>query len=186
LLKLWEPIVARQRKYPERKIRSELLQTLAARWERELPETFRLSFEASIRGAKGAVRETRISAGHMRSDDPDWEGDDETGAAILTQQALADSRGCRLIGVVMHAIFSLHALGRRFERWRERDDTALIRDMSGILTIDPRTKPEGYEFICKFDHAEDSGWRGYVGFFEQRRENVPPEEHKVVLVRTWV
>ena len=95
LSKLWEPIAARQRKYPERKIRSELLQTLAARWERELPGTFRLSFEASIRGAKGAVRETRISAGHMRSDDPDWEGDDETGAAILTQQALADSRSLR-------------------------------------------------------------------------------------------
>jgi hypothetical protein len=182
---LWAPIIARQRKYPDRKIRPELLQTFAQGWECELSAAFRLAYQATIKGAKGTISETRISISHLRpKDDPDWP-DKEAGASILTQQAMTDSHGVRLLEPpVVRAMFSLHAVARRIERGRGREDTALMRDMSCILARAPDTAPPGFKFIHKFTHADDSGWRGHFGIIEPER--IAPAAQKTVLVRTWV
>jgi hypothetical protein len=176
---LLRPVKDRHARHPGRKLRPEMLTELGRRWRNEAPKRFRIAFAVHVNGAKGAITERRLGIGRMeRIDDPDWTGH-EDGVWICEARFVAGNDGASSHHALL-ANFSLHAIGRWFQRSGRLADELLMRDMNLVANIDIGKHPGGGGVKVVTDQ-DGGGWRGRLAMVEDGER-----EHRLIVVRTWL
>ena len=94
------------------------------------------------------------------------------------RRLVADSHGAHPTSRMICA-FSQHALARRFQRGRDADDAAIMRDMGLVAGVDVASLPEGSSVRITTD-ADNGGWRGRLARL------AGDSDHRIIAVRTGV
>jgi hypothetical protein len=176
---LLRPVKDRHARCPGRKLRPEMLTELGRRWRYHMPTKFRISFTAHTATAKGTITERRLGIGRIeRVDDPDWTGH-EDGVWICEARFVAGNAGANSHHALL-SNFSMHAIGRWFQRSGRSSDELLMRDMNLVANIDISKHPGGGG-VKIITGADGGNWRGRLAMVEDGER-----EHRVIVVRTWL
>jgi hypothetical protein len=178
--RLVEPVRVRLKRYPNRKLRRELLIDLERQWRCGVPTRFRLSYSAKLDSGWGEIAERRVTAGQTRRiNDPEWRGLEDD-VSIVETQLLAMPGRFRLHSTTL-CTFSQHAVARRLQRGVGIDDEALITDLAVVAAIDVDQVPadEGFKIVTD---RHGSSWRGRVAKQQEQDGTIT----RMISVRTWL
>ena len=109
--RLIAPIDGRLRRFPERKMRPEMLADLIQSWRLLGCRDFRLNLDAKLERTRCALVERRVFAGRMRFLDADWDGE-EPDVAVTAINLSIDGNRFNLHSRIL-CTFSMHCSGRR-------------------------------------------------------------------------
>jgi hypothetical protein len=114
-------------------------------WRLEVPAEHRVAFNVTMRGGRAHLRELLFLA--SQSNKPTWEPDSWEDGIVLTalRVMLAAPRKMTMEERDL-STFSLHAIGRRFQRGENASDRtadAVKRDVAALAAHDPDTMPAG-------------------------------------------
>ena len=176
--RLIAPIDARLRKFPERKMRPEMLADLIQSWRFLDCRDFRLNLDAKLERTRCTLVERRVFAGRTRFLDADWDGEEPDVA--VTEISLSIDGNRFNLGSRILCTFSMHAVARRLQRAQDGSDAALLQDMKVAASIDHSTlSGSGFKVVTD---EEGGGWRGSV----VRMSSNNGEPMPVLSVRTWL
>jgi hypothetical protein len=164
------PVNARRKRYPNRPLRTELLDTLAVQWRTRAPQRFRISFSAQIDHARAVLRERRLGIGRLDATDLA-----EPGCSVVEMMFVADRDGVRRPTRIL-AVFSLHAIATKFARGSAIDDATIIADMGMVSDID-------------LDRLGPAGGGVRVGHWRGRMATIADADggrRRIVAVHTWL
>jgi hypothetical protein len=177
--RLIEPVQERLRRYPQRKVRPEMIAALIERWRFMDSRDFRTHIEARLERTRASLTERRVAAGKLRPTDPDWQGDGEPDVSISEFNVQVDGSRFRVRSRLC-CTFSLHALARRYQRHPDCDDAAVLHDMELVARVDQaRLTPGGFKVVTD-EHG--GGWRGRV----VRILDDDGDPMRVLSIRTWL
>ena len=176
--RLIAPIDARLRKFPERKMRPEMLSDLIQSWRFLDCRDFRLNLDAKLERTRCTLVERRVFAGRTRFLDADWDGEEPDVA--VTEISLSIDGNRFNLGSRILCTFSMHAVARRLQRAQDGSDAALLQDMKVAASIDHSTlSGSGFKVVTD---EEGGGWRGSVVQMSSNNGEPMP----VLSVRTWL
>jgi hypothetical protein len=182
LLALRRPVVARFRRQPYSGLRDGTLRDLWRQWE-AIPRRFRLAMNHDIdrRGRRGMIEELHLAPCNLTT--PDWVAR-ERSTLVGCWRLQVDKNALiwepHEFGVVGH-----HALGRRFQRGRDRAIEAVVADLLALALTDINDTerfPEGAPFRIA---AGDGFWLGETATVEMMSDHAP-EAHVQFVVRTYI
>ena len=124
------------------------------RWRCEVPSRYRLAYQADLDPKRGSITEVRLEAGRITRDDWARGGREEDIFAVRYKLTLSPIK----MHVQTVCSYSLHALGRRYQRGRDCDDASILRDIRLGVLVDPDKVPEDEGVIVRTD-SEGGGWR---------------------------
>ena len=132
---LLEPVHYRLKRFPERKLRPEMLAAVVQGWRYMDARNFRLDLTAKLDRTRAMLTERRLVAGRMRRPgDPNWRGAEDD-VAVNAISLLVVGNDAKLHTSTL-CTFSLHALARRIQRGVDSDDAALLFDMDVVAKVD--------------------------------------------------
>jgi hypothetical protein len=172
------PAQQRLRKFPQRKLRPEMLTELVQGWRYMQSRNFRTHLAAKLERTRCSISERRAVAAHMKLHEG-WENEEP---AIGISEITMTANGNRLhAGARMRCTFSLHALARRYQRGLDCDDAALLLDMELVAQLDADACDVGTGYKITTDE-HGGGWRGRT----VRVRGDDGHEQRVLSVRTWL
>lgn len=159
------------------KVRHETLAGALRDWRHNVPSQFRLGdLQHELHGFCLDIGEIRLLSGELR--DHAWAVDaKEPSLSVELVTLCINKRECSLTGETL-AVFSLHALARRYERCRHTSTGDVLRDITRVVKQHKTLlKYQNFEVQCIAGH-----WRGQVATAHSPGEVT----RKVLTVRTYV
>ena len=182
---LLAPIMDRYERYPLRNQRPELIDALVKQWDK-LPSKFRL--HCGIQRKKSTqleIFEIRVAQSNIRHDDWAEEFKEPNlciANVLLTLGVEQISKRVRFKPLSFHMthIISMHAVGRRYQRYPQCvADDDILADIRCLLEVQPDRKLADTSIVVGNERGE---WRGQHMMVAVRGD--PP--HPCVAIRTFV
>ena len=139
--RLIAPIDARLRKFPERKMRPEMLADLIQSWRFLDCRDFRLNLDSKLERKRCALVERRVFAGRTRFLDADWDGE-EPDVAVTEISLSIDGNRFNLRSRILYVLDAWPSRGVCSGR-RTVSDVALLHDINVAASIDHSTLSGG-------------------------------------------
>ena len=185
VLALHRPVQARLRRRPTSFLRDGTLTALAGAWE-AVPRRFRIAMKSQIdrRGRIGTIAEAFFSGCDIVADD--WATPER--AVMVEMSRFEVTPKCVRFTPIDYASVGFHALGRRYERGRDRSPDAVLADLkvlaSAAIGNDKRYR-DGAGFRLRVAHGYWLGVLGDVMIAEGR--DAPLEDGGTqFVVRTYI
>ena len=179
LLALRGPVVARFRRQPRSPLREGTLRDVRRAWE-AIPRRFRLAMNHDIdrRGRRGLIEELFIAPCNLR--EKTWSAMERS--TLIAAWRLQVDKAKLIWEPQDFAVVGHHALGRRFERGRNRTHAAVVADLKVLVETDINDTerfPENAPFRIA---AGDGFWAGETAAVETSDSGVSVQ----FVVRTYI
>lgn len=185
ILALHRPVQARLVRKPRSYLRDGTLAALAGAWE-AVPRRFRIGMQSKIdrRGRIGSISEAFVAACEIQAED--WATSEH--ALMIEGSKFEVTPKTVSFTPIDFASIGWHALGRRYERGRERSADAVMADLKVLASAaihNEKRYPDGVGFRLRVTHGY---WLGVLGdvMIAENKTKPPVDGGTQFVVRTYI